>query len=115
MTFGVVTVVPEAPAMGNLALDLDVWLEMEPPHAFNGYNGVYRRVSDDLGPQFAVRLRAPVFRRGELLVLDADGRDQFGRDPGKWDVAIERYEAIEPALARLARLALQSEPAANPR
>lgn len=40
-------------------------------------------------------IRTPVFYLGELLYLDGNDRDQFGRAPHKWNIEIEYVGNLE--------------------
>jgi hypothetical protein len=44
-------------------------------------------------------LRTPVFYLGELLYLDGNDRDQFGRKPDKWNIEIEYIGELENAVS----------------
>lgn len=46
--------------------------------------------------------RVEVFAKGEILILNEDGREICGhmRKPGKWDVETEHFETIEEAIKR---------------
>lgn len=59
---------------------------------------------DKIKKDYAVFVSTPVFRRGELLVLDHNGRDQFSRKPSKWNVEYDTFETIEGAIACIDRL-----------
>lgn len=50
------------------------------------------------------KARTRVFKPGEILVLDANDRDQFSRKPSKWDVDLEWVETIEQAMEVVARV-----------
>jgi hypothetical protein len=47
-----------------------------------------------------MNLREPVFRVGEILILDSNDRDALGRKPSKWDVDLEDFDTIEAAHKR---------------
>lgn len=55
-----------------------------------------------LAAQIALSGRIPVFTLGEVLILNADGREPFGegRKPNKWDVSYEDFSTIEEAIVR---------------
>lgn len=99
MKFGVVVRVPEGEDVaGNLALPMaGAWISKHPQDP--------TRV-EPVPPALLLALRCPVFHRGEILVLDEDGREVagHGRKPSKWDVDVELFETIEQAVARAARL-----------
>lgn len=100
----VVTKVSGNEGGGNLALPTDLYYEVEQPDDRNRWLGRYESAIRPLGAAW-LALRAPVFRLGEILVLDENDRDQFGRKPSKWDVEVEAAETIDEArgLARKAR------------
>jgi len=52
--------------------------------------------------------RFPVFVAGEILVVNLDGRELFGRGrkPSKWGVEFEEFATIEEALERAASVKL---------
>ena len=49
-----------------------------------------------------MHLRVEVFSVGEILILDASGREVsgYGRKPSKWDVQTEYFETLEEAVNR---------------
>jgi hypothetical protein len=93
--FCVITSVPEAPDVGNLALDVQVYLQDEG----NGYKAFSD--PDLLGPG-VLMLRTPVFVAGEILILDDSGREVAGkgRKPDKWGVKFEYFDDIHSAIRR---------------
>ena len=94
MTYTVVTKVCDPESGGNMALALgNVFLQSgpDPLHV--------EPIARYIGT-LAVNLRTPVFRVGEVLRLDNNDRDQFGRKPSKWDIEIEDFEDAEAAFAR---------------
>ena len=99
MGYTVITRVPDGKKMGNLAITLDTVIEVEQPSESNGWNGVYQSVVEQFG-MAALSLRAPVFRLGEVIQLDANDRDQFTRKPSKWDVETETFDDAVEAFAR---------------
>lgn len=94
--FHVVTKVPADNDPGNLAMATDVYLD---PQAKGGsFSDPHERLAEGLGqPLLALYIQRPVFRLGEILVLDHNDRDQFGRKPSKWDVTIEGF--VDPVAA----------------
>lgn len=52
-------------------------------------------------PQLEIYLLIPVFKVGELLVLDSNDRDQFGRKPSKWFITYECFDNVEDAVRRV--------------
>lgn len=106
--FGLITRVPPAAEHGNLCLDHNVFVD---PQAFG------RPYDDDATPFIdvltdpeqrfilALMLRTPLFKVGEILILTSDGRDQFGRKPGKWNVECETFgDDVAALLRRLAEV-----------
>lgn len=89
----IVTKVPEAVQSfqgdehnpGNLASPLGENMYLQE------MNGSFRKL------QFVEQLaiRTPVFYLGELLYLDGNDRDQFGRAPHKWHIEIEYVGDLE--------------------
>lgn len=53
----------------------------------------------------AMFVQVPVFQVGEILVLDGNDRDQFGRKPFKWDVQLEEFDDPEAAFRRALEVA----------
>lgn len=97
--FSVVTHVAAPETGGNLAMCVP-YVKVAEGDESNDWIGTFA-----VWPQFlALDLRAPVFRVGEVLILDDDGRDQFGRKPGKWDVVVEDFKSAEAAAARVREL-----------
>jgi len=94
VVFGVITRVPAPETGGNLAADLDVFSV----GAGNGIEEVITRVP----PLHALNLRTPVFHVGEVVIMDASGREiPFPqRKPSKWDVDCEQYTDLGQALGR---------------
>lgn len=91
ITIGVVTDVPDGPGdfiEGNLSMP----------------GPLYDQKYNPVNPLVMLSLRTPVFHRGEILVMDADGREVggLGRKPSKWDVTVKIVGSIEVA-ARLSR------------
>lgn len=104
MNYAVVTRVP-APLNedgdmphGNIAFNGDVYLDAQ---AIGGsHDDPYRSAGDALArPILDLYLHTPVFRLGEILVLNSSDRDQFGRKPSKWDIDIRYVDTIEEAAA----------------
>jgi hypothetical protein len=105
MRYSVIARVGDPESGSNLASAFAcVWLKTEEGSVSNGLLGRYELAAGRLG-LLALNLYAPVFRVGEVLVLGDDGRDQFGRKPGKWDVDTEEYDSAEEAFARAAAVA----------
>ncbi len=48
----------------------------------------------------AMNFGVEVFHRGEILILDIDGREVAGRGrkPSKWDVEVETFQVLEEAI-----------------
>lgn len=100
MKFTVITKVPDPKqGTGNLALDLNVWFETEERSEKNGWEGGVSNATTVLGPM-VMRLRTPVFRVGEILVIDSNDRDLWDRKPSKWAVETEQFDTFEEAYAR---------------
>jgi hypothetical protein len=98
----VVTKVPPINDAGNLAMvSTPLLLETEQISATNDYRGRYEHFHDVLeresGPHarlgMMLGMRAPVFRLGEILFLDSNGREVNGdmRKPDKWDITVESF------------------------
>lgn len=104
-TFAVVTRVAEPETGGNLRAALgDVWLD---PLAKGGqHDDVRQPLGKALGqPMLDLFVQVPVFRVGELLLIDGNDRDQFGRKPSKWDVDVEEFDNIDAAVERVREVA----------
>lgn len=109
MTFAVVTQVPPANDLGNLATGIgQVFLD---PQATGGrWEDEHRSVGDASGnPMLDLYIQVPVFKLGELLILNANGRDQFGRKPSKWDIRCEAFDNIDDAVACVDRVITASD------
>lgn len=48
---------------------------------------------------------SPVFKQGEILILDESDRDQFGRKPSKWFIECESFDNAVDAAACAKRVA----------
>lgn len=111
ITFGVITRVPPPDEFGNMALDLDVRID---PQAF-GLDPIDTPMKKlvDLGlpPTVMLYVRHPVFFRGELLILDRDGREvaSKGRKPSKWAVDYREFATIEEAIGCMRALSAEDE------
>lgn len=105
--YGVITRVAEPKSGGNLAFG-ESWLD---PQAKGGsFEDGYEPLASALGnPKLALYIRTPVFRVGELLILNENDRDQFTRKPGKWDVTCEEFESIEDACKRVLEVTKQDD------
>jgi hypothetical protein len=55
-----------------------------------------------IAAHLALAFRVPVFVKGEILVLDAAGREVAGalRMPGKWDVSVALFDTVAGAIER---------------
>jgi hypothetical protein len=96
----VITKVSEPETGGNLATALvDLWVRVEDGNEANGWLGKFIPGIKALGSA-ALDLYTPVFRVGEVLELDENDRDQFGRKPDKWDVSYETFDTAEEAFRR---------------
>lgn len=90
MKFGVITRVPPLPAQGESTKD----------HG-NLATVFCLGLSPELAFHVMVNGRVPVFILGEVLLLDENGREMFGkgRKPSKWDVDCQEFDSIDQALA----------------
>lgn len=100
MRYGVITKVPAPGDPGNLAMGLDVFLD---PQATGGtYEDEHKPLGVALGnPLLGIYVQTPVFRLGEILLLDDNDRDQFTRKPSKWSVTCEEFMDIDDAVRRV--------------
>lgn len=97
--YGVITAVPGPQEFGNLALG-EVYLD--PQAQGRAITDPAQPLASALGdPMIGLYLRVPVFRVGELLVIDSDDRDQLGRKPSKWMVTCEYFDDIAAAVRRV--------------
>ena len=89
----------------DVAVALDVTLAL--PDATDPFTTV--PVSDVFGPGALLAMRRPVWTLGEILILNADGREVagLGRKPSKWSVGITPADSIEDAVG-VAQLVLDS-------
>lgn len=96
MKFGVIT---ETERHGNMASALGaVFRKVHEGDESNDWVDEYDYVPFDS----ALHLYTQVFWRGEIIVLDSDGREVGGqgRKPSKWYVTCEEFDNIEDAVAR---------------
>jgi hypothetical protein len=99
--FGVVVKVPAAGEFGNLALTGDVYVDAQ---AFGGSYDDAATPMVEVVPDLFLWLRHPVFKLGELLVMEDGERDQFGRKPSKWSVTVDEFHDVYEAVARVHEL-----------
>ena len=96
----VITKVGDPATGGNMATGIaDVWIKVEQGDESNGWLGKFVPVTERLGAA-ALNLYVPVFQVGEVLELDSNDRDQFGRKPDKWDIEYEWFGTAEDAFRR---------------
>ena len=109
MRYAVITEVPSDGDYANLAMG-PVYLD---PQAEGGsYTDPYKDIGTALGnPLLNLYVRVPVFRKGELLLIDHNDRDQFGRKPSKWTVTCQEFDTLEEAA--VAVLECTAEPAGD--
>lgn len=88
---------------GNFAWADDVYVENGRASEATGWLAPVAPAVNRLGIA-ALELRTPVFRVGELLVLNANDRDQFGRKPDKWDVDLEEFDDPQEAMRKALEL-----------
>lgn len=97
-----IVVVTRAPMnSGNMAMGASVFVETDEPEPDNEYAKKVEWLGPELiGIDMFLRLRQPVFQVGEILFLDAIGREVngAGRKPDKWDVDVQDVATIEEAL-----------------
>lgn len=109
--FGVITRAPEGDP-DNLASVFDLWRVVEDRSAANGWTERVEPVIEDgfRGLATLMQLREPVFRVGELLVLDSTGREVSypGRKPDKWNVDCEIFTDLDRAVTRAREVFLES-------
>lgn len=87
---------PEGPrAWENLALSI--------PTHFSVGGGMenVRPIRDSSFVVDWLAFRGPVFTKGEVLIVNLDGRESFGRmrKPSRWGVEYEEFKTIEEAIA----------------
>lgn len=102
MKYAVVTRVPPTTEAGNMAVALDIYVQVEEPGPGNDYRGKLESAIPYLGAA-TLALRRPVFALGEVLILDGEhGRELagHGRKPSKWDVQVEYFDDARAACAR---------------
>ena len=109
MAYTVITKVAAPETGGNLATGLaTVMVKVEEGNARNGWIGRFEPASSVMG-MGALALHVPVFRVGEVLFLDENDRDQFGRKPSKWDIETEAFGTAEEAFACALRVTEEQE------
>ncbi len=106
MKLVVITEVPERKGIGNLASAIELYFEEERPSPRNNFEGKVvdlHEVDPNLAMIAALKLRAPVFHLGEVLLVDEDGREVGGlmRKPNKWDVTYEEFSLVGDAYRRV--------------
>lgn len=72
-------------------------------------DGRSRKLADvPVGQPLLLGLRCPVFTVGEILILDASGREVGGRGrkPSKWDVEVEYFDDLGAAVRRAREVSL---------
>lgn len=92
-------VITEVPALDSP----DVWHNLAVPFSsVFASTGASPENVRALPPLQQLALRTPVFHRGEVLIVDADGREVcgHGRKPSKWGVTTETFATIDEAVAR---------------
>ena len=100
LEFAVVTALPDDPT-GNTAAAFGLMRRTDP----GGSQAKYEEVTGPDLITLALGFGIPVFTLGEILILDrTTGRevDGRGRNPSKWAVTVERFDALEDAVARSA-------------
>lgn len=103
--FCVITEVPPRNHAGNLAALMEVVYEKEQMSPENEWEGVYldlHEVDPNLAMLALMKLRVPVFRLGEIIVCDENGREigGAGRKPSKWLISFEVYNSVFEAVQR---------------
>lgn len=103
-TFAVVTRVPPAHEIGNMATAIGAIYvaDSHDPLA----NLVPIGEIHPGGALVALNWRLAVFTLGEILVLDEHDREIAGQTskPSKWDVTVEHFDTIEDAIDRACNL-----------
>jgi hypothetical protein len=115
--FSLVTWVPDPQKgeSGNLYTATSLYVEMEEASSENGWNPkvawylehpIWKKYYQELNQELdsLPMLMTPNFDVGEILILDSNDRDQFGRKPSKWEVTVEDFNTIEELLVRLEKL-----------
>jgi hypothetical protein len=99
--FAVITKVPSKGVPGNLALSDEIFVQTEPPSEKNEFEGKHKPLQEVIGVA-VLMLRKPVFHLGEILILDANGREfgYPGRKPSKWLVTYEEFKTVQEAIVR---------------
>lgn len=105
MKIAVITEVPEAPDMGNLAAVIEIYFQTEQPSVENEFTGSYcalHEVDPNLAMIALLHLRQPVFFLGETFIIDEHEREVGGhmRKPSKWSVSYEVFDDIDMACLR---------------
>jgi hypothetical protein len=99
MKFGVITEVPPLKDSGNLAVAFgEIVIKTGGGTALTDYRDTF----EDIGFPASLALHKQVFRVGEVLILNDDGREipYPGRKPAKWSVTCEEFDNVEAAVAR---------------
>lgn len=86
----------------DMALAFGVFIETEPMRESNGWRAKHTPVIEALGVDAMLSMRQAVWKLGELLLLDANGREVVFpmRKPDKWHVEVETFDLIDDAIAR---------------
>lgn len=105
ITFGVIIKIPVAEdgddVRGNLCAAFELYQVTGRATEKTGYLEPVVLVN----PVAALVIREPVFKLGEILVMQCD-REVGGlaRKPSKWDVTCEEFKTVEEAVARAEQL-----------
>lgn len=101
-TIAVVTRIPEPDDHGNMAVPdcLPLYKEQRTPSGAQDFNAPLVEDFQMGGALLLGGYRSPVFRLGEILILDASGREPHGRGrkPSKWDITITHADTIADAV-----------------
>lgn len=94
-----IAVVTETEREGNLAVEFMAYQD----DPYNKPNKAWSTYDINKPPEGVPVAMAytEVFKVGEMLILNENDRDQFGRMPSKWDVKIEHFDNIEDAIKRV--------------
>jgi hypothetical protein len=109
-SYAEIVVVTRAPMdSGNMAMNLDTYIQTEQASESNDWKGKIERFSEwimhsmdrNAAIGIMLSLRQPVFHVGEILFLDSIGRSVIGTDrkPDKWDVDVQTVDTLEEAIA----------------
>ena len=99
MIYGVITELPADPRGNSAMVANELW--WDPQGEGGSYDDPLVPLHEKVGAGM-LYIQAPVFRLGEVMYLNEDGRELYGqgRKPSKWSVQYETFSSATEACAR---------------